>query len=246
MTLLALAALAAMSNAVPGQPKGLPTTYTESHSDDLDFGFSVPGAAAAIPTLSQRLSQQRAERWAEAAQTAREDRAERPADAPFFKHSFEKLWTVAGDTPRLLSLRATTSFFTGGAHPNVLFDALLWDREQDRPLPLKDWFSKPSIGSAAIERVYCPKLDAQRLEKRGGERMPAGTWETDCPALAEHHVAPTDRDGNGRFERLLVLLPPYAAGAYAEGDYIVDVPMNAALIKALKPDLRSSFEVQPQ
>jgi hypothetical protein len=246
MNLLALAALAVVSNAAPARPQPLPVAYTEMHTDELDFAFSIPGAAAAIPALSQRLDQQRAERQAEAAQTAREDRADRPADTPFFKHSFEKLWTVAGETPRLLSLKAATSFFTGGAHPNFLFDAMLWDREQDRPLPLAEWFDDPTAGRAAISQTYCPSLDAQRLEKRGGERMPAGTWETDCPALAEHHVAPTDKDGNGRFERLQVLLAPYAAGPYAEGDYIVEVPISAALMKALKPDLQSSFELQPQ
>lgn len=245
MSLPALAALALLSSSTaPDEPQ--PAIYTQAVSDDLDFAFFIPGAAAAIPTLRGRLDEQRAERQAEAAADAKQGRAERPADAPFFRHSFEKLWTVAGDTPRLLSLKATTTLFVGGAHPNTLFDAMLWDREQDRPLPVAEWFNDPAAGAAAISRTYCPSLDEQRLKKRGGERMPAGTWEADCPALAEHHVAPTDSDANGRFERLLVLLPPYAAGPYAEGDYLVDVAISAALIKLLKPELRPSFEAQPQ
>ncbi len=37
---------------------------------------------------------------------------------------------------------------------------------------------------------------------------------------------------------------PYVAGPYAEGDYDIALPVTQAVIEALKPAYRSSFEAQ--
>jgi hypothetical protein len=37
---------------------------------------------------------------------------------------------------------------------------------------------------------------------------------------------------------------PYVAGPYAEGDYDITLPVAQAIIEALKPAYRSSFEAQ--
>lgn len=53
---------------------------------------------------------------------------------------------------------------------------------------------------------------------------------------------PVDADGNGLFEALRFHADPYVAGAYAEGDYEVDVQFDDALLVALAEPYRAAFE----
>ncbi len=53
---------------------------------------------------------------------------------------------------------------------------------------------------------------------------------------------PTDKDKDGRFERLLLTASPYVAGPYAEGSYEIELAVTTDLIAALKGDYRGSFE----
>mgnify|MGYP004499617801 CR=1 FL=1 len=214
-------------------------------SELLEFTYAWPQEAAAIPLLAKRLEEELLERRREAERDAREDRATRGKDAPFFAHSFDKQWTVAGSTGQLLSLRATTEFYTGGAHPNMLFDAVIWDRQAARALTLADWFTAPEEAIARVETLYCRALDSERLERRGGEIGAPGTWETKCPALKAQVVVPQDGDGDGRFERIVIMLPPYEAGPYAEGAYVVVLAADPRLVAALKPEYRASFGGAP-
>jgi hypothetical protein len=69
----------------------------------------------------------------------------------------------------------------------------------------------------------------------------------DCPKLEDIAIVPTDKDGNGKFERLILTASPYVAGPYAEGSYEIDLAVTVDLIAALKSDYRASFEAgQPQ
>ena len=50
---------------------------------------------------------------------------------------------------------------------------------------------------------------------------------------------------NGRtFDKVGVLVGPYAAGSYAEGNYEFTLPVTAALMKAVKPEYREAFSVR--
>ena len=50
---------------------------------------------------------------------------------------------------------------------------------------------------------------------------------------------------NGQsFNRIGILVPPYEAGPYAEGDYEVTVPVTSAVLAAVKPEYRSSFSAK--
>ena len=59
-------------------------------------------------------------------------------------------------------------------------------------------------------------------------------------------VIPTDKDGNGKLERLLLVADPYVAGPYVEGSYEIELPITGDLIAAIRSDFRENFEVQPQ
>ena len=129
---------------VQARPPAEPFKLAEEN-ELIDFSYSYPAEAAAIPALAQQLQGDMARIKAEAIGFATEDRdsaAEMPR--PFHGHYLHKGWTSAGDSPRLLSLVATTESFTGGAHGNSGFSALLWDRQAGREIPFATLFQVPA------------------------------------------------------------------------------------------------------
>ena len=92
---------------------------------------------------------------------------------------------------------------------------------------------------------WCDALNKAREEKRG-EPVGGGGMFDECPKLDEISIIPTDKDGNSKFERLVLIADPYVAGPYVEGDYEIDLPVTGDLIAALRSDYRESFEAQPQ
>ena len=97
-----------------------------------------------------------------------------------------------------------------------------------------------------LTQRWCDALNKAREEKRGEPVGGEGMFN-DCPKLSEIAIVPTDKDKNGRFERLILTASPYVAGPYVEGSYEIDLPVTPDLIAALKADYRDSFEAgQPQ
>lgn len=211
-------------------------------NDLIDFTFAYPSAASAIPGLRVRLEGDLAKLRAESTATAEEDRASRPPDFPFNGHYFHQEWAVAGASDRLLSLSAEVATFTGGAHGNSVFDAILWDRAADHAIEPANLFTDADAAWAAMTPIFCDLLDHQRAEKREESLPLTGEgWMVACPKLAESVVVPVDSDGDGRFDRFDVLLPPYEAGPYAEGSYEVGLVVTDALRSLIKPEYAPSF-----
>ncbi|MGQ0589896.1 MAG: PdaC/SigV domain-containing protein [Sphingosinicella sp.] len=208
----------------------------------LDFIYAWPTAAAEDPRLRAALERDRVEARAEAERYVAEDRQSRPPEAGFNPHYYHQNWEVAGSAPQLLSLQASIETYTGGAHGNMHFEAILWDLADGRGIAGPELF-----GRAALERLgprYCDALDAERAERRGEPvRRGSDDMFTDCPALAEQVMAPADEDGNGRFDSLRILLPPYAAGPYVEGDYIVELAFEPEDLAGIPDRFRPAFEV---
>jgi len=211
----------------------------------IDFSYSYPAKAAAIPALAQQLQGDMARIKAEAIGFATEDRdsaAEMPR--PFHGHYLHKGWTSAGDSPPLLSLVATTESFTGGAHGNSGFSALLWDRQSGHKIPFATLFQLPASFEQLMRAPYCRALDAERLKRREGEVLEGQFSE--CPKTSELLVVPSDEDGDHRFDHIRFLAGPYVAGPYVEGEYEISLPIPRSLLGALKPEYRDSFESQLQ
>ena len=93
-----------------------------------------------------------------------------------------------------------------------------------------------------MNETYCAALDQERVEKRQ-EPLPLDgeDWLIGCPSLAEQVIVLVDADGDKRFERLRVLIPPYEAGPYVEGTYEVDVPVTGPVRELIKPEYREVF-----
>ena len=213
----------------------------EETSDLLEFTYGWPSQAAAIPPLVQRFQADMAKQRAEAIDMAKEDKAGRTADYPFNGHYFSKVWKTYGNGRRLLSLGAAVETFTGGAHGNLGFDGLLWDRKANAPIEVANLFVDPDRAFEALSQIYCPRLDRERAERRSEELPLKGEgFMVECPKLAEQVIVPLDRDDRV-FESLLVLIGPYGAGPYAEGSYEVEIELDDTLRRLIKPEFAGDF-----
>lgn len=241
--LLIALALQPAPPAPPEPPTGSAGGYSRSIANDmLEFTYEWPAAVERVPTLSALLHQRLDEAYATATGYANEDKASRGSEAPFNAHQYGEGWEVAGETAQLMSLTSSVSTYTGGAHGNLHFNTILWDKAAAQAIDAKAMLGDE--GLRGLSSRYCAALDAER-EVRRGEPVRRGPDELfgDCPDIAEQVIAPADEDDNGRFDTLRILLPPYAAGPYVEGDYVIDVRLRAEDVARIAARYQPSFEV---
>lgn len=228
----------------PPTPAAKPQSVTIAETDDLvEFKFSWPAEAAAIPAIDAEMRAHAAEHLKKARAGSQEERKARAGtDAPIMPFAFDAEWKVMGQNERFLSLAAQVYEFTGGAHGNTHYDVLLWDKPSSKKRATLDLFADRAAAAAFLNQTYCPLLDAQRAKKRE-ETLPlqGEGWMIECPDASKYPIAPVDSDGDGHFEALRVLLPPYEAGPYAEGTYEVDVPVTDRVKAMMKAEFRSAF-----
>ena len=212
----------------------------------LDFSYQWSAEAAAIPVLDRRLYNEGKAALAEAQKDARADQAlAREQKRDFHQHDYAASWETAGQTPRLLSLEGSFGAFTGGAHPNSYYKALLWDRQLNRRVGVDALFARNDDFAKLTRPAYCKALDAERKKRREGETLDLPDFNQ-CPKYSELAIAPTDRNKNGRFDTIDFVASPYVAGPYVEGEYEIEVPVSTRLIAAMKPEYRASFEPHRQ
>lgn len=211
---------------------------------DVEFRYRWPAEASAIPSLQRRL---RAELVKDRARTAAQASADRQsalnANYPFHQHYFDRTVTFGGQSARLASFADQRSTYTGGAHPNPGTTAILWERQRGVATSFRALFRHSP--ATILRPAYCKGLAAQRLRKMGSAKPSGAYWEA-CPDPMKLTIIPEDKNGNGRFETINVTASPYAVGSYAEGYYIVMLPVTHALIAGVKPEYRASFEAQRQ
>jgi hypothetical protein len=200
----------------------------------LDFRYAWPAEAEAIPALRAELRRRMAAARADALASARQTRdSAREAHVPFYQEQYHKVWSLEAGNARFLSLAADNHTDQNGAHPNRDFDALIWDRARGRPTSAAALLGPAAL--AAMNARYCTALAAM-IRARGGE-PPEG-----CPALAERVLSFSDRDHDGRFDTLHVLVAPYVAASYADGSFVVDVRFSRGDLNGLAPADRVGFE----
>jgi hypothetical protein len=216
----------------------------EEKNDRFSFSFSYPAAAGSIPGLKALLDRQLDEQRSALDKDTRQFKAETEKDGfPYRAYDGQTDWAVVADLPGWLSLSAQKYSYTGGAHGMTVFDSLVWDKQagvQRAPLSL---FVSGAALEAAIKPAFCDQLDRQREKKRGAplDRKNPGMFD-ECIGLASTTVL-LGSSNRKVFDRVGFLIPPYEAGPYAEGTYEVTLPVSEAILKAVKPEFRSSFTV---
>lgn len=239
------AAAEATAPLPPSVPVPVPAdARSVKESNDLyGFEYSYPAAAASIPSLKALLDKDLASQKSELAEMARRSREQVKADGFEYRpYSRTMAWKVVTDLPGWLSMSTIVGEYTGGAHPNYGYQGLLWDRSNNRRYAVEDLFVSKAALSAAIRQPFCAELDRQRAKKRGGE-APGLAEFAECIDPAEQTVILGSSHAKA-FNRIGVLVAPYAAGPYAEGSYDVTVPVTDAVLKAVKPKYRPLFSVR--
>jgi hypothetical protein len=153
-------------------------------------------------------------------------------------------WSVADDTSKLLSLRSLTyEFDTGGAHPNLVYGAILWDKAMKRPITLVSLF-KPGANLAPVEAALCEGLGAERRQRFGAALLGAGEAASGCPRLDDTPFQLTPSTAPGKAAGLSFLVSHSALGSMAEGPYEVAVPLSV-FAKLLSPAYADEFAGKP-
>lgn len=213
----------------------------EESSDLYEFDYSYPAEAGRIPELKAWLDADQKKLRAQLIADAKEAQAG-AKEGGFEYHTYAsgKTWLKVAETPRFLSLSAELYDYTGGAHPNHGYDALVWDKRAARRLTPLDLFVSAGALDAAIQPRFCDELDRERAKRRGEPVKRDGSMFYDCIKPSGQTVIVGSSNGK-TFDRVGVLIGPYAAGPYAEGDYEFTFPVTPKLLAAVKPEFRDAF-----
>lgn len=215
----------------------------DEKNDLIEFHYAWSKEAAAEPKLAAKLKADMDKQLADLQSSAGADRDERERRGfEFHPYTSSTDYRTAGQSERLLSLIASHSEYTGGAHPNSMTSGLLWDRGTDKDVKFADLFASADNRDRLLYQRWCNALNVEREKKRGTPVGGDGIFD-ECPKLDEIAIIPVDKDGNGRFERLNLIASPYVAGPYVEGSYEVELAVTPDLIAAIKDMYRPGFEV---
>ncbi|MFY7835544.1 MAG: DUF4163 domain-containing protein [Novosphingobium sp.] len=229
--------------SAPQPPAQTPVTAREvdEENDTYDFSYSYPASAGAVPALKAILDAELEKSRRDLKTEAEEGRKlAKESGFPFNPYSYSVEWKVVTDLPAWLSLSTLVGTYSGGAHPNYVFDTVLWDRIAGKRRNPVDLFTSKAALTAAIRAPFCKELDRQRAKKRQGEELGGITEFNECIDPLEQTVILGSSNGKA-FDRIGVLVPPYSAGPYVEGDYEVTLPVTQKVLDAVRPEFKATF-----
>lgn len=208
------------------------------------FEYSYPAQAGAIPKLKAMLDTRMEREKSQFASEAHDAKQGAEKDGfPYREYETVTGWKVVTDLPDWLSLSADFYAFTGGAHGNHGYDALLWDRKADTAREPVSLFISAAALNAAVTKEFCAALNRARAGKRGVPVKPGSTDPFDECISIEDTTVILGSSNRKTFDRIGFLIGPYAAGPYAEGDYEVTLPADKAILAVVKPEYRESFSL---
>lgn len=211
-------------------------------TEDYSFEFSYPAEVAAIPALRQMVDAELEEQQASLAAEAKQARADAEASGfPYNPYAYSRSYEVVADLPRFLSLSESFGGYSGGAHGYYGSGSLVWDREAGKALAATGFFISLAALEAALGEPYCAALNRERAKKREGDEGPSGMFD-ECVGIESVTVL-LGSSGKRNFDRIGLIADPYVAGPWAEGSYKVTLPVDEAVIEAVKPEYRQYFAI---
>lgn len=222
-----------------------PLTYSRETAY-AEVTLTLPEAIAAYPDLHAAIYGEEVRTLRAFLEGAQSDHTEFTGEMelPPYEQAIE--YAPAGETPRLFSLSETTYEYTGGAHPNSAYGAVLWDRSADRRIAPATLFRR-GADMAALDRALCDAINAARSDLIG-EASSLTMTETDgwsCPRAIETPFVLAPSTTTGRAGGLEFLIGPYIVGPYAEGSYQIVVPQTA-FRSLLDPAFTGEFAGAPR
>lgn len=239
----------AAAATVPGAPPGAiddvkaanaKASNVKESNDLLEFAYSYPREVAEIPKLADRLDKDRETKRDALVAESQSDRAMANKQGfPYRPHSHMQSWQRVTSTPRFLSLSSEIETYTGGAHGMQSFETLVWDRNRAVALKPLDLFASAEAFDGATRDAFCAGIKRAKTAK--GIQLPTGeTTFEQCPPASAQTVWLGSSDGR-YLDRLTVAIAPYEIGPYAEGSYKINVPVDSALVRVVKPAFARDF-----
>jgi len=125
--------------------------------------------------------------------------------------------------------------------------SLAWDKAAKKALDGVALFTTPDALGAALGQRLCDALNKEREKRRGEPVGPAGGPDDigfdSCSKVSEATVLVGSSTGKA-FDRIGIWFGPYVAGAYAEGAYELNFPVDAKVLAAVKPEYAQAFAVR--
>lgn len=241
-----VAAAEATARAAPGAAPASFQDNEERGGGSREFKYQWPSAVSEHPALVARLSAERDRILAQEKSEWSEALASSPEDCVSCRsRSFAKQWKLVADTPGFISLSGEFSTYTGGAHGMYGLESLVWDKT-GRALTGVGLFRSPDALEAALGPKLCKALNAERAKRRGEPVAPAGGDDfgfDSCQHVRDATVLVGSSNGKA-FDRIGIWFGPYVAGPYAEGAYELNFPVDAAVLRAVKPEFAGAFGVK--
>lgn len=172
---------------------------------------------------------------------AAEAAKDRKAEPDLFKdrggYSFERKYSVRSIVAdRYVSILRDDYVNMLGAHPNSDVDTILWDATEKKRISIRPFFTETADNGPTMKamlKAVIATLTVEKKKRADGEIMDANWHDGLKPSLLKIGavtLAPSTE--TGKSSGLTFHYPPYAVGAYVEGQYVAFVPWET-----LKPYL---------
>lgn len=215
----------------------------ESVTPYAKVSLTLPEAIKTQPELYAGLYRQEVADLGKYAEGAQADRTEAGGDSAMGPYEKTIVYGDPVQTGRLFSAMRTDFDYSGGAHPNTVATALLWDKTEKRRIAPADLFAK-GADLSALERSLCAAVNTAKKARPGAQPVKVGgdTWS--CPKLKDVAVVLAPGATAGKAGGLTFLLDAYAVGPYVEGAYYLTLPASA-FQTLLAPAYAAEFAGQP-
>lgn len=234
LSCLATALLAAWPCAATAADATTVTSYLiEEAGKAAHIRALLPRAAKLEPGLWQKLLHDAQAEIADFRKIADEDLGLLEKGQSWQPYTFDMFWTEHFVSDRFVSLLQMNYQYTGGAHGNIDFRTLLWDRKIQGPIGLEQILKEAGDDGSALRAVAAyAREELIRLKVRqSGFTLEEARRD---PALDE--LMPTREvfanltlqpsSTRGLAAGLTFHFAPYYLGSYAEGSYRLFVPSH--------------------
>lgn len=224
----------------PKSAQPAPVSF-ERETKSFAFTYAYPAQAAALPRLAAMLDAERDKALSDLdTQTAEAQKDAADNAYPFNPHMLGVSWKVTGENDVLLAMVAEISSYSGGAHGNTGYEALIWDKLGNRRVALEAIFTDLTAALEPMRQAYCDALNADRRERRGEFIGEADDMFNACPPFSDLVMVPY-AGGDSGFDRIMFIAAPYVAGPYVEGAYENSIAIPTATLDKVKSEYRSAF-----
>ena len=144
-----------------------------------------------------------------------------------FERKYQTRSVVEG---RYVSIVRTDYTNTGGAHPNLDVDTILWDDAAGKRISIRPFFAETANNGPTMKAMVKAIITSLTIEKKkrdAGDTATAEWYKGLEPKLLKiGPVTLAPSTVSGKSSGLTFHYAPYAVGPYSEGEYVAFVPWD--------------------